>query len=314
MELRHLRSFVAVAEELHFGRAAERLFLHQPALSKQISALERELRVRLFERTKRQVSLSPAGAALLDDARQLLAQADGAVARAGLAGRGVTGVLKIGFVAPTLYDLLPRALRAYREAYPDVGVQCEELTGREGTEGVLSRRLDLAFVRLPVAPRAGLGILPVAEEPVMVAMAHDDPLASRDRLRLDELADRSVVLIARSHEPELHDHYIAACTRAGFSPHVVHEVARTHLAVGLVAAGLGVAFVPSSARLMAHPRVVYRPMVSPRLTVVFGVLWNTDGARPVLDNFLAMRPWLEPGSDDGVTSEIDSGAVPLGGT
>jgi len=295
MELRHLRSFVAVAEELHFGRAAERLFIHQPALSKQISALERELRVRLFERTKRHVSLTPAGAALLDDARQLLAQADGVVARAHLAGTGATGVLKVGFVAPTLYDLLPRALRAYGEVFPKVRFQVEELTGREGVESVLSRRLDLAFIRLPVAPRSGLAFVEVAEEPVMVAMAQDDRLASCSELSLGDLSGQSIVLIARSHEPELHDHYIAACTRAGFSPNVVHEVARTHLVVGLVAAGLGVAFVPASARLMAHPRVVYRPLVSPRLTVTFGVVWNSRAPSAVLQNFLAMRPWLVAG-------------------
>lgn len=311
VELRHLRSFVAVAEELHFGRAAERLFINQPALSKQISALEKELRVRLFERTKRQVSLTPAGAALLDDARQLLAQADGAVARAHLASTGITGVLRIGFVAPTLYDLLPRSLRAYREAFPGVRIQCEELTGREGAEGVLSRRLDLALVRLPVAPRAGLGCEQVAVEPVMVAVAQDDPLAERTELELGALSEHSIILIARTHEPELHDHYIAACTRAGFSPNVVHEVARTHLAVGLVAAGLGVAFVPASARLMAHPQVVYRPLVAPRLTVVFGVVWNSRAPRPVLANFLAMRPWGDPGSSGG--GRDDAGPpVPIG--
>ena len=291
MELRHLRSFVAVAEELHFGRAAERLYVLQPALSKQIAALERELRVRLFERTRREVTLTPAGIALLADARQLLAQADGAATRARRAGRGDVGVLTIGFIAPALYDLLPRALRAFRVEFPDVRLELSEVHNREGLESVASRRLHLAFLRLPVPARNGLQVDEVAVEPVVVAMPADDPMAGRRGVTLDELADRNIILIARSQEPELHDYYIAACMGAGFSPRVAHEVDRTHVAVGLVAGGLGIAFVPSSTRLVPHPGVAYLPLRSPELVVTFGAVWADEQQPPVLRNFLALRPW-----------------------
>jgi DNA-binding transcriptional LysR family regulator len=291
VELRHLRSFVAVAEELHFGRAAERLYILQPALSKQISALERELGVRLFERTRREVVLTDAGRTLLADARRLLAQADGAAARALRAGRGDVGVLAMGFIAPALYDLLPRVLRAFRTEFPDVRLELSEVHNHEGLEAVASRRLHLAFLRLPVPERAGLRVATAAEEPVVVALPADDPMASQDGFDLAELARRDIILIARGLEPELHDYYIAACMGAGFSPRVVHEVDRTHVAVGLVAGGLGIAFVPASARLVPHPGVAYRPLRSPALSVTFGAVWATDDQPAVLQNFVALRPW-----------------------
>jgi DNA-binding transcriptional LysR family regulator len=170
MELRHLRSFVALAEELHFGRAAQRVFLAQPALSKQISTLEKEMGVSLFERDKRQVVLTTAGAALLEDARRLLTQADGAVERARSAGRGATGMLRIGFIAPALYDLLPPVLRCFRARHPGVRLALEEMHNIEAVNAVRSRYVQLAFVRLPIEPVSELSLVTVRSEPVMLAV------------------------------------------------------------------------------------------------------------------------------------------------
>jgi DNA-binding transcriptional LysR family regulator len=298
MELRHLRYFVAVAEELHFGRAAERLFIVQPALSKQIAALEKELGLPLFVRTKRHVEITSAGAALLEDARQILAQAEGAKLRARMASSGELGVLKIGFVVPVLYDLLPRMLRAFRAAYPAVRLSVHDLHSREILDGLLSRDLHIGFSRLPVPERTELRVRPLVEEPVLIAMPEGHPLAAKDVVPMADLADEDLILITRSQEPELYDAHVAACSSAGFSPRVAHEVDRTNVAVGLVAGGLGMCFVASSAELTAHPGVAYRPLADPSPRITFGAIWHADASAPVLQNFLSLEPWA------GVRGEV----------
>ncbi|GAA4874364.1 LysR family transcriptional regulator [Actinomycetospora straminea] len=295
MELRHLRSFVVVAEELHFGRAAARLFVVQPALSKQIAALERELDVVLLERDRHGVALTTAGRALLDDARRVLAQADAAVGRAQAAGRGVTGTLRLGFIAPVLYELLPGLLRPFRERYPDVRLVLEEMHNREAVHGVLGGRVQVAFVRLPLPPEPDLRVRPVRSEGLAVAVPAGSALADGDGpLHVADLADQDLVLIGRDREPELHDSYLALCAAHGFSPRVAHEVDRTHVAVGLVACGLGVALVPRSALRVAHPDVAYRPLAEPSARLTVGVAWR-DEDDPVVANFLALCP--EPAPD-----------------
>ena len=245
LELRHLEYFVALAEELHFGRAADRLFIVQPTLSKQVAALEKELGTDLFVRTKRHVALTAAGEAFLSDARQVLAQADGAKARARLASRGDVGVLEIGFVVPVLYDLLPHMLRAFRASYPEVRLSLHELHDAEIVTGLLSRDLHLGFARLPAVGGRRLRTRPLVDEPVMVAVPAGHTLASQDSVALTDLACEDLIVIARTQEPELYDSYMVACAAAGFRPRVAHEVDRTHVAVGLVACGLGLCFVPS---------------------------------------------------------------------
>jgi len=292
MDMRHLRYFVAVAEELHFGRAAARLFIVQSALSKQIATLEKELGVDLFVRTKRHVEMTPAGAALLEDARQILAQAEGAKLRARLASLGEVGVLDIGFVVPMLYDLLPRMLKAFRAVYPNVNLSLHELHTREVVNGVLSRDLHIGFTRLPVGTGGErLSVHPLVEEPVLVAMPEGHNLATRAQVAMADLAEQDLILITRSEEPELYDSYVGACAAAGFSPRVAHKVDRTNVAVGLVACGLGMCFVPSSAQLVAHPGVAYRPLVSPSQRITFAAIWHVDAVAPVLQNFLSLQPW-----------------------
>jgi DNA-binding transcriptional LysR family regulator len=291
VELRHLRYFVAVAEELHFGKAAQRLHIVQPALSKQISLLEKELGVRLLERTKRHVQLTDAGVAFLEDARKTLAHAELAVERANLAGRGESGILRIGFIAPAIYQLLPRTLRLYRTRYPQVRLRLREVSNRAAIDGVASGHLDLAFVRLPIEDDLKLCCTAVSEEPVILALPAGHELAANADVELRSLARESFVMISRAQEPALYDHYVAWCLGAGFSPSVVHEVDRTHVAVGLVAGGLGVALVPTCATVMPHPGVAYRTLREPAPRLVMGALWQRDGGSSVLSGFLAMEPW-----------------------
>jgi DNA-binding transcriptional LysR family regulator len=294
VELRHLRYFVAVAEELHFGKAAQRLHIVQPALSKQISLLEKELGVQLLERTKRHVQLTDAGTAFLEDARRTIAHAELAVERAHLAGRGETGVLRIGFIAPVLYQLLPRILRVYRTHFPGVRLRLREVSNRAAIEGVAGGHLDIAFVRLPIEDDLRLCCESVSDEPVVIALPADHDLAGLPEIDLRSLAGESFVMISRSQEPELYDHYVGWCLEAGFSPRVVHEVDRTHVAVGLVAGGLGAAFVPTCAMTMPHPGVVYLPLREPSPRLVMGALWRSEGGSSVLAGFLAMQPWSFP--------------------
>ena len=292
MELRQLRYFVVLAEELHFGRAARRLFIVQPALSKQIASLEKELGTELFVRTKRYVEMTPAGRALLADARQILAQIDGVSTRAQLASRGEVGVLDIGFIVPVLYDLLPYMLRRFRAAYPAVELSLRELHTRDVVNRVLSRDLHIGFTRLPVGGgETLLHVRPLVEEPLLVAMPEDHPVATKESVALADLATENFILITRSAEPELHDAHVATCAAAGFTPRVAHQVDRTTVAVGLVASGLGVCFVPEALRLAAHPGVAYRPLESPRRSITIGAIWNPASTDPVLRKFLDIQPW-----------------------
>lgn len=289
VELRHLRSFLAVAEELHFGRAAKRLFIVQSALSRQISALERELDVTLLERDRHRVDLTPAGHALLEDVRQLLGHADEATRRARAAGRGTTGTLRLGFIAPALYAVLPPLLRTFRARNPEVRLILEEMHNQQAVDGVRHRRVQVALVRLPVRQSPDLRLQPVQSEEVLLAVPEDHRLAGRPEVALAELADTDLILIARGLEPELHDYYTSACADAGFTARVAHEVDRTHVAMGLVASGLGAAFVPASARRVAQPGVALVPLTGSELRLRIAAAWN-DATDPVLARFLDLCP------------------------
>jgi DNA-binding transcriptional LysR family regulator len=295
VELRHLRYFVSVAEELHFRRAAEKLHIAQPALSKQVSALEHELGVQLLDRDRRGVALTEAGRVFLAEAVEVLARADGAVDRARAVVRGEVGRLAIGFIQPALADLLPRSLRVFRQHHPGVVLSLSEQTSRTALEGVADRSLQLAFVRLPVPPRPDLRTEVVSEEPVLLVVPRGHRLAARSSIRLAEVAGEEVILVGRSVEPGLHDYYVTACNRAGFSPRVAHEVSSTSIALGLVAGDLGVAFAPASARFAAPAAVAHVPLEDGDLTLTMGALWRAGQRPAVLDNFLTLRPWEDAG-------------------
>lgn len=297
MELRHLRYFVTVAEELHFGRASERLHIVQPALSKQISSLEAELGIKLFDRDRRHVNLTEAGRVFFEEANEVLAQADGAMNRARAVSRGEGGRLTIGFIFPALADLLPRSLRRFRQHYPGVSLTVGEATNRTAMERIVSRNLHFAFMRLPIENRPELEQEILVEEPVVLMVPEGHRLATQEVVRLKDAEDEDLLLIARGQEPELHDYYVSVCNSAGFSPRVANEVNSMSMASGLVAGGLGVAFAPASGGLNAQRGVVYRDITGPAPRLIMGAVWHS-GPRPrVLDNFLRLRPWdTEPTS------------------
>jgi DNA-binding transcriptional LysR family regulator len=264
MELRHLRYFVAVAEEGHVTRAAERLGIQQPPLSQQIRALEAELEVQLFRRKPRGVELTQAGEALLAEARAILDRVEHAVVAARRTTRGDAGRIGLGFTSSaSFHPFVPRVIREFRDASPLVSLTLEEAGTGELVHGLRAERIDAAFVRSPIGAIAELAIHSVLEEEMVAALPAGHRLvggATAARLPLAALESETFILYRRPLGPGLYDAIIAACQRAGYSPHIGQEAPRMLATLSLVAAGLGVTLIPASMRRMGIEGVAYRPL------------------------------------------------------
>lgn len=273
MELRHLRYFVAVAEEQHVTRAAKRLGIQQPPLSQQIRSLEEELDVQLLRRKPRGVELTEAGHAFFNDARAILAQAEKAKAKAKQTARGEQGKIVVGFTTSApLNPFITSVIRFYRDAYPNVSLVLEE--GNTGTlvDAIGSEHVDVAFIRSRVTDREGLATHTLLKEEMVAALPAKHTLArggSQDTgalLSLSELASEPFILYRRNAVPGLYDTIISGCERAGFNPQIAQEAPQIISTLNLVAAGLGVTIVPASLRNLAMPGIVFRALKSkPRL-------------------------------------------------
>ena len=286
-DLRRLRYFVAVAEALHFGRAAARLHISQPPLSRQIQQLEREIGVLLFRRSKRRVELTDAGSYLLDEAREMLAKAETLAVRTRRVESGETGRLTLGFISTVDYSILPGLLSAYRAAHPGVTLELRELTSDVQLRELHEGRIDAGMMLAPVDDTA-LAMLPLLLEPLVAALPADDPLArSRAALSLTSLAGRPFVIFPRSAATGLYDAIIEFCRRCGFTPRIAQEAIQMQTIVSLVSAGLGVALVPASLRHMRRRGVVYRRLRedSPLLTVLLA--WRAAHRSACLSQFVA---------------------------
>ena len=267
MELRHLHYFIAVAEESHITRAAERLGMQQPPLSQRIKAIERELDVQLFRRKPRGVELTDAGRVFLDNARAILAQLTHAFQTTRRTARGQQGRLCVG-VTPTspFHPFVPTVIRAFREAFPLVSLTMDERLSNELIEHLRSGRIDAAFIRTPPADRAGLSISPLVEEAMVVALPRAHVLAQRDgdkAISLKSLAGETFIIQGREYGLGLYAATIAACHAAGFSPRIGQEAPRLASTLNLVAIGLGISFVPASMQRMNMSGVVYRALKGP---------------------------------------------------
>lgn len=282
MELRHLRYFIAVAEELHFGRAAARLHMAQPPLSQQIRALEEELGVRLLERTSRSVRLTPAGGAYLDQARDTLVRLDEAGRQARRIHRGEAGELDVGYMNPVMDAVLCRALARFGEARPEVALRLRELPTPLQLEELRAGRLDLGFIRLMERGDGlnGLSTRVVAREPYVLALPEGHPLLRLATVPLSRVAAEPLILFPRQGLPELYDAMLDALRAGGGEPRVSQEVSGKHAALALVAAGFGVCLVPASARDWLRRGVELRP-VSPGLPVVrMAAAWRRGEDNP----------------------------------
>ncbi len=260
MELRRIQYFVAVAEEAHFGRAAERLQMAQPPLSQQIKALEAEMGVVLFRRTTRKVELTAAGERFLPRARAILAEVDDAVAEAAQVADGMLGRIAIGFTGSATYDLLPSLVRVLRADLPgiELDIHGEMLTPDQVT-ALTDGSLDLGLLRPPVRSTA-VDVHVLRREPLIAVLPEHHPLAGRDRVRLSELRDDPFITYPSNHRSVVYDAVMDACQRAGFVPANVNEVAETSTMVSFVAAGLGVALVPASVQHLRITGATYLPL------------------------------------------------------
>lgn len=294
MELRHLRYFVAVAEEKHITRAAERLGLQQPPLSQQIKALETELDAKLFLRKPRGVELTQAGEALLVEARAILARVEHAAAATGRAARGEQGRIALGFTSSVpFHPFMPRVIRGFRENAPLISLVLEEGGTNELVEALRQERLDAAFIRSPVAKPQDIEVRPLLEEDMAAALPADHPLAiqlagRRDgALALTALSGEPFILYRRPTGPGLYDAILAACHRAGFSPRIGQEAPRMLSTLNLVGAGLGVSLVPDSMRRLQMDGVVFcRLKDRPPLKAPLHFAHRRDEKSPVVQRFI----------------------------
>ena len=255
-DLRHLRYFVAVAEELHFGRAARRLNMAQPPLSQQIQQLERLVGTMLLQRTSRRTALTPAGAVFLELARQLLADATRAAETARRVERGELETLVVGFTDSAALSVLPEIVRRFRAERPDVHLELSEHSTQAQLAALERSARDAVLVRGPV-PRSVLRTETLLREPFVVAVPLDHSLAGRRAVKVATLAREPFVLFPRHLAPEFHDQLIAMCIRAGFSPEIRAEAAEWQTMLSLVAAGLGVSLVPTSVKNLGRAGVGY---------------------------------------------------------
>jgi DNA-binding transcriptional LysR family regulator len=285
MELRTLRYFVTLAEELHFGHAAQRLSITQPPLSLAIRGLEEELGVRLFARTRRQVALTHAGAAFLEQAREILARTGAAAELARAADRGAVGRLAIGFMSASIYTLLPAVLRDFAASHPGVRLELRELTLPQQATALRRRDIHVGFVRPPITD-AELVAETLLEEPLVVALPSGHPLASLRRIAARRLAGERFVMFQRAPGLVLHDLVLGFCLQQGFTPSVTQEATQTHAVVGLVSAGIGVALVPASAEEIRLRGVEFRRLAERSPSVSTTLAWRRDDTSPVLEAFV----------------------------
>ena len=292
IDLRLWRQFVAVAEELHFGRAALGLHMTQPPLTQGIAQLERRLAVRLFDRTKRSVQLTAAGAALLPGVHDLLARAQALPAQARAAQSGEIGQLRLGFVSTIGFGQLPQWVRGFRARYPKVGLELIEATGDVQLQVLERGEIDAGFMlHSPGLVPPGLQHLRVAREPLVLALPDPHPLTRTAAPKLAQVLAERLVIFPRRIVPSLHDAILGIYQAAGQAPVIAQEAIQMQTIVNLVSAGLGVAWVPQSVRQFQRPGVAYRKVLAPRASAFpaceTSLVWPHGASPPALERFIA---------------------------
>jgi DNA-binding transcriptional LysR family regulator len=289
MELRHLRYFVAVGEEQHYGRAASRLRIAQPALSRQIQDLEAEVGFKLFERLPRGVKLSAAGKQFLQDARRILQEVNEAAGRAGRVARGLSGTLRVGFAENASWrGVVPDSFRRFREQQPDAELQLQPAASLEQLEAIRSGRLDAGFVNFMPKSDLELDQLPVAIHHVELAAPKRHALTKLKKLRLRDLTDVPFIWFPRWANPAFYDRLMHECYRGGLkSPRIVQEGLNEATILSLVSSGLGVGWVVGTARWRSPESVVILPVVDLTMPLPLALAWRRDNTSTLLANFIA---------------------------
>lgn len=290
--IRQLWMFLAVAEEQHFGRAAQRLNMSQPPLTEQIKVLEQSLKLQLFNRSRQGTQLSPAGAAILPAVRQFAGQVERLERVVREVAAGQTGVLHVGAITSAMLETVPPVLDALKRAHPDLSVFVKEIDSVDAVPQLEAGELDLAFVRVDGEVGGTIATLPLAEDRLAVALPRDHALAALPRVRLQSLADEQLVMSSRQVSPVYFDMLTAVCRSHGLAPRVTHEVRSVTSQIAYVGCGQGVALVPASMRKLAPDNVVVRPLKEKVMVVTAALLWNPDRHNPMVDevlNFLRKR-------------------------
>ena len=288
MELRHLRYFLAVAEELNFTRAAQRLGISQPPLTQQVKALESELGVPLLDRSAYRIELTDAGRIFAAEAARILGDARSAVHAARRAATGVTGRVRVGFTESASFNsLVTSTLRSFRSDYPAVEVSLEEHPSTDLIVALREGRIDATFVRPPLPAERGLTLDLLEKEPLVVAVPSGHPLAKREQVDLGALAAETFILYPRAVRPGLADTVVAACEAAGFTPQVGQYAPQLSSTINLVAASLGISLVPDSMRCLQARAVTYVPLRGEPLHALLGIAYRNDEGSAVVHNFIA---------------------------
>jgi DNA-binding transcriptional LysR family regulator len=285
MELRQIRSFLSIAETLHFGRTAELIHLSQPALSLQIRALEEEVGVRLFDRNRRKTTLTAAGLAFRDDAAAALAQLDQAVRRARLAANGKLGLLRIGFISTVGSEIVPNIVRQFGELNPEVEFSLRAITTADQVQMLEAGSLDIGFFRLPIGAHSALDVVTVHREPFVLVVPSFHKLAKRKRVRLREVSGQDFVMYERTYAPGFHDLIFGMLRDARIVPKVSQTAAEISTLISLVAAHMGVAILPASAVKHSVASVVACDIVDKIPVSEIGIAVSKRVRAAVVDNF-----------------------------
>ncbi|VEP18308.1 HTH-type transcriptional regulator AlsR [Hyella patelloides LEGE 07179] len=283
MELRQLKYFVAVAEELNFRRAAEKLYIQQPPLSRQIRQLETELGIELFQRSKRSVSLTKAGKAFLDEARLTLAQAQRAVNVAQQATK--TNQLIIGFSLCAFDRILPELIDKFRQQHPETPVNLIEMTKESQIQALLTAKIDVGFCYAPIT-NSELDSVTILSEPLVVVLPPEHPLVEQESIELRSLKSESFILCPKDIKPDAHEQIMQLCDQAGFQPKIVQEASPSEVQLRLVESGMGISLIAASCKTRHNARVVYLPLVEPVPLLTIAAVWHKKQPSLALSNFI----------------------------
>ncbi len=285
MELRHLKYFVAVAEELHFGRAAKKLHIAQPPLSQQIMNLEEELGIKLFDRSRRNIQMTAAGSHFLKEAKQVLLHVEQAAETAKRIHGGKAGRLVVGFVGSVIHTFLPDGLRLFRERFPDIELELHEMNTAEQIALLHAKRIDVGFLYTgPHDPMIASKTLTLA--PLLAVLHNNHPLAYRKSVHIRQLAHDPFIANTRSSEPIVRDAFISLCHSAGFSPKIALEAGQVQTVLGLVASGMGVCLLPDFIKNIRRPGVQYIPLSGSPPEVKLAVVWRSDNPSILVKSFV----------------------------
>lgn len=292
MDIRKLKYFITVAEELHFNRAAEKLNMTQPPLSQQIQNLEEEIGVQLLERSKRTVLLTPAGKVFLNEARRIVRQLEQSIEKTRLAGEGMVGQLSIAFVDSASGEWLVRLLRIFRELYPQVQLILREMTSAEQIQALQDGTIHFGFVRYS-EPVKHVRYQTVQHESLIAVLPEDHALALENEVSIRNLAAEAFILFPRQFGAPFYDQIMQFCKNHEVDPKVVQEAVQMSTIVNLVAAGMGISIIPSSASIFERKGVVFLPFQEVTPSVPLFAAWRTDVNQAVIANFLSLLSNLD---------------------